>query len=91
MTDTKPEIELIKAIWNMLSNSVVEDVLEEAAHRVGPPKFSEKDFEFAREIAKSFNPGQVEAQLRKEDVPEEVYTQLLNTTWLARPSSAKDG
>ena len=91
MTDTKAEIELIKAIWNMLSNSVVEDVLEEAAHRVGPPKFTGEDFEFAREIAKSFNAGQVEAQLRKEGVPEEVFSQVLNTTWLPRPATPKDG
>lgn len=90
MTETKVEIELIKAIWNMLSNPVVEDVLEAAAHRVGPPKFSEKDLEFAREIAKSFNAGQVEAQLRKEGVPEEVFGQVLNTTWLPRPAVPKD-
>ncbi|MEX0974136.1 MAG: amidohydrolase [Bacillota bacterium] len=91
MTDTKTEIELIKAIWNMLSNSVVEDVLEESAKQVGPPTFEEADFEFAREIAKSFNAGQVEAQLRKEDVPEEVFSQVLNTTWLPRPATHKDG
>ncbi|MGE5578630.1 MAG: amidohydrolase [Bacillota bacterium] len=90
MTETRVEIELIKAIWNMLSNSVVEDVIEEAAHRVGPPSFSEKDFEFAREIAKTFNPGQVEAQLRKEGVPEEVFGQVLNTTWLPRPATPRD-
>ncbi len=91
MTDTKVEIELIKAIWNMLSNSVVEDVLEESAKRVGPPQFSEADFAFAKEIAKSFNPGQREAQLRKEDVPEEVFSQVLNTTWVPRTATPKDG
>jgi len=91
MTDTRVEIELIKAIWNMLSNKVVGDVIEEAAHRVGPPQFTEKQYAFARAIAKSFNAGQVEAQLRKEGVPDEVFTQVLNTTWLPRPATPKDG
>ena len=91
MTDTKVEIDLIKAIWNMLPNSVVGDVLEDAARRVGPPKFSNEDYDFAREIAKSFNAGQVEAQLRKEGAPEEVFGQVLNTTWLPRLNPPKDG
>jgi len=91
MTDTRAEVELIKAIWNLLPNGVLEDVLEESAKRVGPPKFTEKDLEFAREIAKSFAPGQKEAQLRKERVPEEVFGQVLNTTWIPRPDVPQDG
>ncbi len=90
MTDTKVEIELIKAIWNMLSNSVVEDVLEESAYRVGPPKFTEADYEFANEISKTFSRTQAEATLRKEGVPEDVISQMLHTTWLGRPTSEKD-
>lgn len=58
MTDTRVEIDLIKAIWNMLSNKVVEDVLEEAAMRVGPPAFTGADLAFAKEISESFMPGQ---------------------------------
>ena len=90
MTDTRVEVELIKAIWNLLPNRTLEDVIEEAALRVGPPRFSKEHFDFAQEISKTFAPGQKEAQLRKEGVPEEVFSQVLNTTWVPKPDSPMD-
>lgn len=50
MTDTKCEIQLIKAIWNVLPNPVLEDLLEDCMTRVGAPKFGPIEQEFAREI-----------------------------------------
>lgn len=90
MTETRCEIELIKAIWNVLPNTVLEEVLEESALRVGAPQFDENDIAFAQEILKSLAPGQKEASLRKEGLPQEVWKQVLNDTWIPRPPVPKD-
>lgn len=90
MTETRCEIDLIKAIWNVLPNTVLEDVLEESALRVGPPQFDSEDIEFAQEILKSLAPGQREAAIRNDGLPEELGKQVLNDTWLPRPAEPKD-
>lgn len=90
MTDTKYEIELIKAIWNVLPNSTLEALLEECALRVGAPQFDESDLAFAEEISKTFGPGQKEALLRKERLPQELLKQVLNNTWVPRPEEPTD-
>jgi aminobenzoyl-glutamate utilization protein B len=91
MTDTRVETDLIKAIWNILPNGALEDLLEDCARRVGPPKFTEEDLAFAGQISKSFTPGQREAALRKEHVPEEVLSQVLNDTWVPRSEVPREG
>jgi aminobenzoyl-glutamate utilization protein B len=77
MTETRCEVELIKAIWNVLPNTTLETVLEESALRVGAPQFDEDDLAFAEEISKTFVPGQREASLRKERLPAELFSQVL--------------
>lgn len=90
MTETRCEVELIKAIWNVLPNTTLEILLEDSAGRVGAPRFDESDLRFAEEITKSFTPGQKEASLRKERLPEDVCKQLLNDTWVPRPADPTD-
>lgn len=89
MTETRCEIELIKAIWNVLPNPVLEDVLEDCMKRVGPPRFGPEEKEFAQEILKSLAPGQRESLLREQQVPEEIWEQVLNDTILPRPDSVE--
>lgn len=90
MTETRCEVELIKAIWNLLPNTTLEKLLEESATRVGPPRFDESDLAFAEEITRTFAPGQKEASLRKERLPEDVCRQILNDTWVPRPEDPTD-
>jgi aminobenzoyl-glutamate utilization protein B len=92
MTETECEIELLDAIWELLPNSTLEEVLAEAMERVGPPRFDEAEREFAVKIAESFRPGQREAFLAAAfegaTVPEELYGQLLNDTVIPRMEAA---
>lgn len=90
MTDTRCEIELIKAIWNVLPNDSLGDLLEECFERVGPPKFSAEDLAFAEEISKTFAPGQREAVLKKAGIPTESWGQILNDTVIPRPETPLD-
>ena len=85
MTETTYELELIKAIYNVLPNRALEDVLEEAFKRVGPPRFTEADYQFAAEISKSVPAKQKENALRVGQVPEEWWEKHLNDQVLDRP------
>jgi aminobenzoyl-glutamate utilization protein B len=89
MTGTTYDVEVLDALYNVLSNRVLEDVLAWAMKRAGPPEFTGQDIEFAREIAKTFPAGQREAILRDEDLPQEVRQQVLNNTIVPRPASER--
>ncbi len=71
MTETTYQMELLKAIWNVLPNTPLTDLLFECFERVGPPKLSAADLEFANEIAKSISPAVKESSLRRHQIPEE--------------------
>jgi aminobenzoyl-glutamate utilization protein B len=94
MTGTRYEVELIKAIWNVLNNTVLENVLEDSMKRVGAPKFSDKDKAFGAEIRKSFEANiesvLTRAELSKEQLAE-VRKQVLNDTVIDRPPVPKNG
>ena len=85
MTETTYKIELLKAIYNVLQNRVLEDVLEGAFKRVGPPDFQAGDYQFAEEISKSVPAKQKEGALREAQVPEEWWDKWLNDEVLDRP------
>lgn len=86
MTDTTYDVEVLDALYNVLPNRVLEDVLFRAMEKAGPPQFTESDHRFAEAIAKTFPPGQREAILREDDYPPEVKKQVLNTTIVPRPA-----
>ena len=73
MTDTKCEIQMIKAIWNVLPNSVLEDLLEECMKRVGPPEFGPDDEAFAWEITRTVTQAQREGALQGARIPKELW------------------
>jgi aminobenzoyl-glutamate utilization protein B len=85
MTDTTYQMEFLGAIYDVLPNRALEDVLDEAFRRVGPPRFTAEDYEFAAEIAKTFNQKQKEASLRENHVPERWLDKVLNDEILDRP------
>jgi aminobenzoyl-glutamate utilization protein B len=84
MTETRYEIEMIKAIWNVLSNSTLEDVLEESLKRVGPPVFGPAEQAFAAEIGKTIPQAQKQAYMRMSGAPEDMWGKNLNDTVLLR-------
>jgi len=89
MTETRFEVEVLDAIWEVLPNKALEEVLVACMQRVGAPRFSESCFDFAREITTSFEPGQKERSLKAlfhgAPVPEELYEQILNETIVPAP------
>ncbi len=85
MTDTTYKMEFLGAIYDVLPNQALEDVLEAALKRVGPPEFTPEDYRFAEEIAKSINPKHKVESLRGGHVPEKWYSRLLNDEILDRP------
>lgn len=90
MTDTKCEIQLIKAIWNVLPNPVLEDLLEDCMTRVGAPKFGPVEQEFAREISQTVTQAQRKAFLKGAYIPEEFWDRNLNDTILPKPGIVED-
>jgi len=91
MTETTHEVELGNALANVLSNKTLEKVLEIAMKQAGPPKWTEEDHAFAREIAKTFAPGQLDTAVREEGLPAELQTQVLNTTIVPKPTIPPSG
>lgn len=90
MTETSYDIEMIKAIWNVLSNSVLEDVLEESLKRVGPPEFGPTERAFADEIDKTIPPAQKQAFMRAAATPEDMWSKSLNDTVLMRTTGGEE-
>lgn len=86
MTDTRCEVELLDAIYDVLPNRTLEGVLDESMKTVGPPVFGPAEMEFAVKIAGSFEPGQKEAFLKAARLPDPVKDQVLNTTLVPMPS-----
>ena len=89
MTDTEFEIELLKAIWNVLPNRPLEELLEGCMQRIGPPGFDDEDREFASQIISTLPEGRVESYLKAQNLTDEEVEFLkdkqLNDTVLPRP------
>lgn len=86
MTETNYKMEFLGAIYDVLPNRALEDVLEAAFKRVGPPQFTPADYEFAAEISKTFNQEQKVTGLRENHVPEEWWDKVINDQILDRPA-----
>ena len=60
MTETTFDIQFLSGCYSTIHNDVVGDVILEAMKAVGSPEFDQADQEFARNLAKSYQPGQYE-------------------------------
>jgi len=69
MTGTKLEIEFIKGVYNKIPNRVIAELIVKNMREIGPPKYSEEDLKFAKEIAKTITPEQKLKQLQKSKRP----------------------
>ncbi len=75
MTGTRLEQKFQVGCYDYLPNKVVSDLLLESFRRVGPPRFSEEDFSFAKALEQSFGPGQKLSLLASNNIPLE-YAEL---------------
>ncbi len=78
MTGATVDVKFVKGVHEVIHNPVVSQVLEESLLKVGPPQFSAEELAFAREIEKSFTPGQKESVLRAGHVPPEYWNLTLH-------------
>jgi len=78
MTGATVDVKFVKGVHEVLHNTVICDVLEESLLKAGPPHFAEEDLAFARELEKSFTPGQKAAALRAGHVPPEYWETSLH-------------
>ena len=76
MTETTYDVQVLEAIYEVLPNRTLEDVLAEAMAIAGPPRFGKEDWEFARKIQETFPPGQIEAVFKDETLTDEVKEKL---------------
>ncbi|MCL4425877.1 MAG: amidohydrolase [Firmicutes bacterium] len=89
MTETTWQVELIDAIYNLLPNHALEEVVAEAMKVAGSPRFGPSELEFAGRIAESFTPGQKEKAIAElpldEEAKEMLREQVLNTEVMPLP------
>ena len=78
MTGARVEVKFQKGVHNYIANPVLTDLIEECLRQAGPPKFSEEEWAFAREIEATFAPGQKTAVLRSRHVPPDLWDQTLH-------------
>ncbi|MDP2873058.1 MAG: amidohydrolase [Bacillota bacterium] len=90
MTETRYEIELLKAIWNVLPNPPLTDLLFDCFERVGGPWLGPAEMEFATEIAKSITPSVKQSALRRGQVPEEYWDKVYCDVVLPKPPTADE-
>lgn len=94
MTDTTYDVELLEGIYEVMPNKVLEDLLAEAMEVAGPPVFTDEDKSFAKAISKTFPPGQSEAYMEDETLPDDAKAKLkgklLNDSVLGRPPVAPE-
>jgi aminobenzoyl-glutamate utilization protein B len=91
MTETTYDVEMLEGIYEILPNTVLEKVLEDAMKVAGPPVFSDEDLNFAEEIVKTFPEGQVERQLNDSAFSEILKGKVLNDTVIGRPAEPQEG
>ncbi len=63
MTETEVDIVFDKGCSNVLSNSVVEQLLHDSMERVGVPEYTEEEIAYAQQYANTFGPEQYAADL----------------------------
>ena len=85
MTETTYDVELLKAIWNVLPNQPLSDLLFAAFERVGPTQLGPEELEFAKEISKSISKSQRDSALRRFQIPEDYHDKLFLDVVLPRP------
>lgn len=87
MTETRYDMEMIKAIWNVLPNQPMIELLDACFREIGPPKFGPAEQAFAQEITGTIPSEQRISSLREARVPEELWDRVLLDTILPIPTT----
>ncbi len=69
MTETRLEIDQTGGLYNLIPNRPLAELVVKNMREIGPPKYTEEELEFAKEIAKTVTPEQKAAALQKAQVP----------------------
>ncbi len=69
MTKTEVKIEFLEGIYNYIPNRTIAELVVKNMREIGLPKYSDKDWKFAEEIAKTIPPEMKIAQLKKSKRP----------------------
>jgi len=69
MTKTEVKIEFLEGIYNYIPNRTIAELVVKNMREIGLPKYSDKDWKFAEEIAKTIPPEMKVAQLKKSKRP----------------------
>jgi aminobenzoyl-glutamate utilization protein B len=85
MTETTYEVDILKAIYNVLPNEPLIEVLFDAFERVGPPDFGPEELEFAEKISETIPESQKKGALKHSQVPEKLWDRPLCDQVLPRP------
>ncbi|MBI4279887.1 MAG: amidohydrolase [Armatimonadetes bacterium] len=78
MTGARLEVNFQVGCYDFLANPVVSQLMVDSLKRVGPPKFTEEEKAFARQIEESFAPGQKETVMRGMSAPKETWDLTLH-------------
>jgi aminobenzoyl-glutamate utilization protein B len=93
MTETSFDVQVLEAVHEVLPNEALQDVLRQAMHIAGAPRFTEEDVEFARKIEETF-PKKFEEMIDDEKLPAvekaKLEGKVLNDEVLGRPDSPSD-
>lgn len=84
MTETTFEIDFLTGCYNVLLNEVLADVMWDCLQKVGPPAFDDKDIEFGKKLAGTFDKAQMEnmyKSLHFQEFPE-LRQQVIHTSLL---------
>ncbi len=81
MTGTRFEIDFLTGCYGVLINEVLADVMWDCLQKVGPPAFDEKDLEFGKKLAGSFDKFMVQNLRNSPDFKAfpELKDQVLHT------------
>jgi len=69
MTETRLEVEFIKAVYNKLPNKTLSGLVSENMRLVGAPEYTAEELEFAKKIAEQITPESKRETLRKSKRP----------------------
>ncbi|MBN1682481.1 amidohydrolase [Candidatus Bathyarchaeota archaeon] len=77
MTETRLEVEFIKAVYNKLPNKTLSKLISDNMKFIGAPNYTSEELEFSKKIAEQISPESKRESLRKTKRPG--YEDLMNT------------
>jgi len=69
MTRTELKVEFLEGVYNYIPNKTIAELIVRDMREIGLPKYSDEDWKFVEEIAKTITPEMKIAQLKKSKRP----------------------